>query len=208
MSLDILVKCFPFAKKSDLEKYHGAIVDTFKKFDINTPLRQAAFLSQCAHESGNFSAVVENLNYSKEALVRVWPRHFSTIEFAAPYHRKPEKIANRAYRNRMGNGDEASGDGWKYRGRGVIQVTGKTNYSICGKALNVDLIAQPELLQTPMYAILSAGWFWDSNKLNALADKEDTLAVTKRINGGTHGLEDRKMKLLIAKRILLTSGAI
>lgn len=208
MSLDILVRAVPSAKKETLEKYYDAFVATFLKFNINTPLRQAAFLAQCAHESGSFTATVENLNYSKEALVKVWPKHFASVAFATAYHRQPEKIANRAYRDRMGNGDEASGDGWRYRGRGFIQLTGKNNYAAYGKAIGVDTVKQPELIEQPLHIVMSAGWFWNTNSLNSLADKEDTLGITKRINGGTHGLEDRKSKYETARKVLVASGAI
>lgn len=208
MSIDKLAKAFPLAKRENLEKYYDGILETLKKFDISTPQRQAAFLAQCAHESANFSAVVENLNYSKEALVKVWPKHFPSIAFATAYHRNPQKIANRAYRDRMGNGPEESGDGWRYRGRGFIQVTGKNNYTLCGKALGLDLVSTPELLEDPKYIVLSAGWFWNANGLNAFADKEDIVNMTKRINGGTHGLEDRLKKYNEAKKVFLDSGKL
>ena len=208
MSIAKLVKAFPGAKKHILETYHSAILQACEQFELDTIERQAAFLSQCAHESGNFNSIVENLNYSAEALVKVWPKHFPNITFAKPYHRKPEKIANRAYRNRMGNGNEASGDGYRYRGRGFIQVTGRSNYEACGEALGIDLVSNPELLEQPEYVVLSAGWFWSDNSLNALADKEDIVGLTKRINGGTHGLEDRKSKYATAKKALTELGKL
>jgi putative chitinase len=204
----ILMLAIPGARREVLEKYLNHILETFEKFDLSTIERQAAFLSQCAHESANFSQVVENLNYSKEALLRTWPKHFADINFATPYHRNPQMIANRAYRNRMGNGDEASGDGWKYRGRGFIQITGKNNYRVCGDALDIDLMASPELLETSKYAVLSAGWFWHVNHINDLADDENTLEVTRRINGGTNGLTDRISKYDTAKKALLLYGKL
>jgi putative chitinase len=192
LTLEQLVKAFPKAKESRLEELMSGFEETFQLFDINTPKRQAAFLAQTAHESGNFNFMVENLNYSAEALDRVFPKYFKNAgRDAQEYHRQPEKIANVVYANRMGNGDEASGDGFRFRGRGLIQVTGRTNYSLCGEALGADLIAEPELLETPAGACLSAGWYWGTNGLNELADAEDIKAMTKRINGGYIGLEDR-----------------
>ena len=176
------------------------------RFGINTPQRAAAFIGQCAHESGNFTALSENLNYKAESLMRVWPRHFPTPEVAAQYHRQPEKIANRAYANRMGNGPEASGDGWKYRGRGLIQLTGKDNYRLASDALSVDLVATPDLVTQPDMAALTAAWFWNKNRLNDLADKGDTVAISKRINGGTHGLDDRLQRTSTALALLTLPG--
>jgi putative chitinase len=164
----------------------------FETFGIETPEQQASFLGQCAHESANFTALTENLNYKAESLCKVWPKRFPTLESAQPYHRNPEKIANKVYSSRMGNGDEASGDGWKYRGRGLIQLTGKSNYEAFGKAIDVDVVSDPDLVETNIYAALSAGWFWSTNRLNEIAS--DITAVTKKINGGTHGLEDRIAK--------------
>lgn len=176
---------------------------TFEKFGIDTRVRQAAFIGQCKHES-KFNILVENLNYSKEALCRIWPKRFPTIESAEQYHRQPEKIANKVYANRMGNGDEKSGEGWLYRGRGLIQLTGKNNYASASTGLNVGdlLIAYPEVVATPLYACLTAGWFWNENKLNELADKKDWVALTKKINGGMIGLEERIKYIEESIRIL------
>lgn len=173
------------------EEWIDAINETFDRFDINTPERQACFLGQCAHESAGFTALKENLNYSAEGLTKVWPKRFPSLDAAQPYHRNPEKIANKVYADRMGNGDEDSGEGFKYRGRGLIQLTGKDNYRACGEALGVDLVEDPDQVSSPKYAALSAGWFWDKNKLNQYADANDMTTLTKRINGGTHGMEDR-----------------
>ena len=170
-------------------KWEEALNETFQKYDINTPLRQAAFIGQCHHESGNFKFVKENLNYSAKALMATWPSRFPTPEVAAEYERNPEKIANKVYSGRMGNTND--GDGAKYIGRGLIQVTGKENYTHCGEALGVDLITNPELLEQPKYAALSAGWFWNKKGLNSLADSKDYKTMTQRINGGTLGLDDR-----------------
>jgi len=167
---------------------------TMVRFNINTPMRQAMFLSQIAHESGGFRHVSENLNYSASALRRVFGKYFPTDEMAYEYARKPEKIANRVYANRMGNGNEASGDGWKYRGRGLIQLTGKNNYLSFSLAADNNSFIDPGLLTEPEYAAMSAGWFWQDNGLNVLADTGDVRAVTRRINGGYNGLADRQKK--------------
>jgi putative chitinase len=173
------------------EEWIDAINETFDRFDISTPERQASFLGQCAHESAGFTALKENLNYSAEGLTKVWPKRFPSLDAAQPYHRNPEKIANKVYADRMGNGDEESGEGFKYRGRGLIQLTGKDNYEACGEALGADLVNDPDQVSSPKYAALSAGWFWDKNKLNQYADANDMTTLTKRINGGTHGIDDR-----------------
>ena len=171
------------------EQWVDAINTTFETFGIDTPEQQASFLGQCGHESNGFTALVENLNYKAESLCKVWPKRFPSLEAAQPYHRNPEAIANKVYADRMGNGDEDSGEGFAYRGRGLIQLTGKLNYQACGDALGVDLVSDPDLVSTPMYAALSAGWFWHTHHLNSIA--ENITAVTKKINGGTIGLEDR-----------------
>ena len=159
-------------------------------FEINTAQRVAAFIAQTAHESGGYRALSENLNYSGDALCRVWPKHFNE-ENKEQYHRNPEAIANRAYRNRMGNGDEESGEGWAYRGRGLIQLTGKDNYSRFAAYAEMAVEQAPEYIETPRGAVHSACWFWYSNDLNTYADAGDFVGMTKRINGGTIGLEDR-----------------
>jgi putative chitinase len=164
------------------------------KRDITTPQRQAMFLSQLAHESGNFRFVVENLNYSADALRRVFGKYFPTDALANQYARQPERIANRVYASRMGNGDEASGDGWKYRGRGLIQLTGKDNYASFSLQADNNALVEPDLVAEPKLAVESAGWYWATNRLNQLADTGDVKAVTRRINGGYNGLEDREAK--------------
>jgi putative chitinase len=183
-------------------KWLQPLEDTFAKYDINTPERQAAFIGQCAHESGNFKTLEENLNYKPEALMRVWPSRFPDLATAMKYAHNPEAIANKVYGGRMGNGPEETGDGWKYHGRGLIQLTGKENYANCGSGIGVDLLSNPNLLNTPEYAALSAGWFWNKKGLNALADAGDFETMTKRINGGTLGLEDRKAKIAKALSVL------
>jgi putative chitinase len=183
-------------------KWLQPLEDTFAKYDINTPERQAAFIGQCAHESNNFKTLEENLNYKPEALMRVWPSRFPDLAIAMKYAHNPEAIANKVYGGRMGNGVEESGDGWKYHGRGLIQLTGKENYANCGSGIGVDLLSNPGLLNTPEYAALSAGWFFNKKGLNALADAGDFETMTKRINGGTLGLEDRKAKIAKALSVL------
>jgi putative chitinase len=168
-----------------------------EKFGIDNPLKLSHFLSQCAHESGNFKFVRENLNYSADGLRKIFPKYFPTIEAANKYARQPEKIANKVYANRMGNGDEASGDGWKYKGAGYIQLTGKDNYAAFDKFVDDDIMANPDLVATK-YPLTSAAFFFHKNKLWDICDKghgdDVVLAVTKRVNGGTHGLADRQEK--------------
>lgn len=174
-----------------------------EKFGINTPARKSAFLAQIAHESQGLKALTENLKYSAEGLLKTFKKYFKTDSDAQSLARNEEKIANRVYAGRMGNGNEQSGDGWKFRGRGLIQLTGKENYQKCGTALGVDLVNNPDLVSTPQYAALSAAWFWSVNGINELADKGDLLAMTKRINGGTIGLEERKKLYDTASSVLI-----
>lgn len=188
--------------KLDITKLKGHIPDTVlsqiptvtDKFQINNPLRLCHFLAQCAHESGGFKATQENLNYGAKGLLGIFKKYFPTEAKALEYERKPEKIANLVYADRMGNGSEASGDGWKFRGRGYIQLTGKVNYKAFDMIVDDDILSAPDLVATK-YPLLSAAWFWDSRKLNLTADKgsseEIVKLVTKVVNGGTHGLDDR-----------------
>ena len=171
--------------------WEAALNTTFDRFDISHPLRQAAFIGQAAHESGNFKMLVENLNYRAETLMKVWPKRFPTLEFAKQYERDPKKIANSVYANRMGNRDEASGDGFRFRGRGLFQTTGHAGYYHAGQALGEDFVMQPDLVATPQYAALTAGFFWFTHKLNQYADSRDYKMMTKKINGGFIGLDDR-----------------
>lgn len=198
------------ARVKDPGKWLDAVVEACTRFQINTPKRIAAFLAQTAHESGGYTMLEENLNYSADTMAVVWPNRFAEMgpdkkpikengknkpnKFALALHRKPEMIANVVYSNRMGNGTIESGEGWKYRGRGLKQLTGKDNYTRCGKSLGVDLVERPELLLNPQYAALSAGWFWDSNRLGDFADRDDFVGMTKKINGGTIGLADREAR--------------
>jgi len=169
-----------------------ALNATFERFDISTPLRQAAFIGQAGHECGNFRILEENLNYRAETLMKVWPKRFPTLEFAKQYERNPKKIANSVYANRMGNRDEASGDGFRFRGRGAFQTTGHAGYYHAGQALGEDFVMNPDLVATPTYAALTAGFFWDTHKLNQYADSRDYKTMTKKINGGYIGLADRE----------------
>ena len=186
----------------NLEKLKGHIPDSviaqlpdvISTYKIDTALRLSHFLAQTGHESAQFKAVSENLNYGAKGLRGIFGKYFPTDALAAAYERKPEKIANRVYASRMGNGDEASGDGYKYRGRGYLQITGKSNYESVSKDLGVDFVKNPDLVAT-QYPLLSAAWFWNKNGLNAIADKgaddATVTSVTKRVNGGTIGLPDR-----------------
>jgi putative chitinase len=181
-------------------KWLQPLEDTFAKYDISTPQRQAAFIGQCAHESANFKTLQENLNYSAEGLMKTWPSRFPTKEIADQYARQPIKIAGKVYNGRMGNTSEEEAS--KYLGRGLIQLTGKENYEHCGNAIGVDIIGNPNLLIEPEYAALSAGWFWNKKGLNSLADSGDIDTMTKRINGGLHGIDDRKAKIAKALSVL------
>lgn len=179
-------------KNQYLDYWFNALNEILPEYDINTPERVAAFIAQCAHESGGFKFLQENLNYKAASLRRVFPKYFPDDAIAAAYANKPQMIANRIYANRMGNGDETSNDGWTYRGRGLIQLTGKNNYTFFAASIDTPLEEVSEYLETFEGAVQSACFFWDQNKLNQWADARDILTLTKRINGGTIGLEDRK----------------
>ena len=178
-------------KNPYVDQWYEAISEILPEYEITTPQRVAAFLAQCAHESGGFVFLKENLNYKAASLRRVFPKYFPNDEIAAQYAGKGEMIANRVYANRMGNGDEASGDGFRYCGRGLIQLTGKNNYTFFAGSLDIPVEEASEYLQTFEGAVQSACFFWEQNKLNQWADAGDILTLTKRINGGTIGLEDR-----------------
>jgi putative chitinase len=174
-----------------IDHWFHALDEILPEYEINTPQRVAAFLAQCAHESGNFKFLKENLNYKAESLLKVFPKYFKTIDEARAYEKKPEKIANRIYGNRMGNGDESSGDGFRYCGRGLIQLTGKENYSWFAASLEIPVEEASEYLETFEGAVQSACWFWETNNLNVQADAGDIKLMTRKINGGYIGLEDR-----------------
>ena len=173
------------------EQWVDALNETFQRFNILTPLQQASFIGQCGHECGNFKTLEENLNYKAETLMKLWKTRFPTIEIANEYARNPKKIANKVYASRMGNRDESSGDGYRFRGRGCIQLTGHANYFHAGQACGEDFVMNPDFVATPKYAAMTAGWFWDTHKLNKFADIRDFTMMTKKINGGTIGLNDR-----------------
>jgi putative chitinase len=172
-------------------KWVDPLNETFERFGITTKNQQACFIGQCSHESGNFKMLEENLSYKAATLMRVWPKRFPTLEMANQYSGQPRLIANKVYSGRMGNRDEASNDGWMMRGRGLVQLTGADNYHHASKALGVDLVTQPDLVATPKYAALTAGWFWSTHKCNAPADALDHQRLTKIINGGSIGLDAR-----------------
>ena len=196
------------AKIKNPEKWLDAVVATCQEFEINTPQRIAGFLAQTSHESGGYTMLSENLNYRAATLAACWPNRFAVVgadkkpikengklvptAVANAIAGKPELIANLVYSSRMGNGPAESGEGWKFRGRGLKQLTGKDNYTRCGNALGVDLVENPDLLLEPMYAARSAGWFWKSNNLSSFADAGDIKGMTKKINGGLIGYEQRQ----------------
>ena len=178
-------------KNPYIDQWCSALNKLLPDYGIDTPQRVAAFLAQCAHESGGFVFLKENLNYRAASLRKVFPKYFPTDELAQQYEKQPEKIANRIYGSRMGNGDEASGDGFRYCGRGLIQLTGKNNYEAFADSIETPVEEIPAYLETFEGAVQSACWFWETNNLNRFADTNDILTMTKRINGGTIGLEDR-----------------
>ena len=186
----------------NLDHWYESLCEILPDYDINTVQRVSAFLAQCAHESGGFRAIKENLNYKAESLCKVWPRLFPNIDIARQYAMQPERIANRAYGNRMGNGPEESGDGWKFCGRGLIQLTGKDNYTRYAASTEQTLDEASEHLTTFEGCVQSAAWFWEANNLNQYADSGDILTMTKRINGGTLGLEDRQKHYTHAIHVL------
>ena len=184
----------------DAAKWYTPLIDMFARYNINTIQRQASFIGQCQHESNNFKTLEENLHYSADGLMRTWSSRFPSRDVAEKFAQNPEKIANKVYAGRMGNTQD--GDGWAYHGRGLIQLTGRDNYKNCGAAVGMDLINHPELLMQPNGASLSAGWFCNKHGLNDLADARDYETMTKRINGGTLGLDDRIAKINKALEIL------
>lgn len=193
-----LKKIYPNSTEGNRLKYLNYIIYYATIYDINTIERMAAFLAQIGHESGQLSVVEESLNYSAERLFAVFPKYFKTLDIAKEYARKPQKIANKVYADRGGNGKESSGDGWKYRGRGLLQVTLKDNYKLFDEwvtdvPMGCDFVDSPELLTEPQYAVLSAFWYWDKHNLNKYADlSEDNFKkITKIINGGLNGYADR-----------------
>ncbi|BCM26298.1 glycoside hydrolase family 19 protein [Methyloradius palustris] len=197
ITADALKKAFPLCAAPD--DWVKALAPAMEKYAINSPARIASFLAQTGHESSQFNRLVEGLNYKTALrLTKVWPKRFPDEASALPYVNNEEKLANLVYAKRLGNGDSSSGDGYKFRGRGIIQITGRSNYADAGKALGLDLVNQPDLLLQKSHAAMSAAWFWSSRGLNALADDrtddndlEDFTEITKRINGGSVGLSER-----------------
>ena len=192
LTKDQLKKLLP--KNPYIDNWHSALSQLLPEYNINTPQRIAAFVAQCAHESGNFMVLRENLNYRAPTLRKIFPKYFPTDAMANEYASKPNKqeaIANLVYANRMGNGGPESGDGWRYAGKGLIQLTGKDNYTWFAASLQISVEEASEYLLTFEGAAQSACWFWETNNLNQWADKGDIVTLTKRINGGTIGLDDR-----------------
>lgn len=207
ITLELLQKLCPKTKVNVLQVYAEPLHEVAEYYDMYVNMhRAAAFVAQTAHESGGFNFVKENLNYSAKGLMTTFKKYFPTEELAKQYERKPEKIANRVYANRMNNGDEASGDGYKFCGRGLIQLTGRANYTKFAEDLGISLDETVAYLETPAGAVSSAGWFWDNNNLNQYCDKDDFVTLTKRINGGTIGLEDRKHHYHLALDLLEHHG--
>jgi putative chitinase len=203
ITLNILKTICPKTKPTILEKYVEPINTVGEYYEMfENPKRIAGFLAQVAHESGGFTAIKENLNYSAKGLMTTFKKYFPDEATAKQYEKKPEKIANRVYANRMKNGDEASGDGYRFCGRGLIQLTGRDNYTKFAQALDMSIDDTVAYLETPNGALVSAAWFWDNNKLNQYCDRDDFVTLTKRINGGTIGLEDRKHHYQIALNAL------
>jgi putative chitinase len=202
MSILSLQQLKQMVKNPHVDHWHEALDQLLDDYDINTPLRVAHFVAQCAHESGNFVFIKENLNYKAASLQKIFAKYFPTAELAAQYANKPERIANRIYANRMGNGNEASGDGYRYCGRGLIQLTGKDNYTFFAGSLDIPVEEASDYLATFEGAAQSACWFWEQNNLNRFADANDTKGLTKAINGGYIGLSDREKHTEHALHIL------
>lgn len=193
INLQKFKEVFPYCKNAD--SMVNLLDNILNSSGIDTKERVNMFLAQCGHESGGFTITVENLNYSAKGLRSTFPKYFKSESEALIYERKPEKIANRVYADRIGNGPESSGDGWKYRGRGYIMITGKSNYQEFSKYSGIDVVSNPDLISTDVsVSIKSAIWFWNKNNLNTYCDKGDFIGLTKRINGGTNGLADREIK--------------
>lgn len=203
ITVDLLQQLCPKTKRSVLELYAEPIHEVCEYYDMYDNLNRAAgFVAQIAHESGGFNFVKENLNYGAKGLMGTFKKYFPTEDIAKQYERQPEKIANRVYANRMSNGDESSGDGYRFCGRGLIQLTGRANYTKFAADLGISIEETVAYLETPAGAVSSAGWFWDQNNLNQYCDANDFVTLTKRINGGTIGLEDRQHHYQLALKLL------
>ena len=203
ITVDLLQQLCPKTKRNVLELYAGPIHEVCAYYDMYDNMNRAAgFVAQIAHESGGFNFVKENLNYGAKGLMGTFKKYFPTEDLAKQYERQPEKIANRVYANRMSNGDESSGDGYRFCGRGLIQLTGRANYTKFAEDLGISIEETVAYLETPAGAVSSAGWFWDQNNLNQWCDKNDFVTLTKRINGGTIGLADREHHYHLALKLL------
>ena len=199
ITLELLQHMCPQTHQSILEMFVQPLNDVAKHYDmLENPKRVAAFVAQVAHESAGFTATQENLKYKAASLMKTFHKYFPTMALALAYERKPEKIANRVYANRMGNGDENSGDGWMFHGRGLIQLTGRDNYTRFANAIGKSVEDTTTYMETATGATASAGWFWHVNKLNAYCDSDNFVMLTRRINGGTIGIDDRKRLYLLA----------
>lgn len=201
LTIEKLAQIAPKTKRETLEKYVTPLNNALTAIGAKSKKHMAAFLAQVMHESGELVFVVENLNYGAEGLLKVFGKYF-TQSSAVTYARKPEMIANRVYANRMGNGDERSGDGWKFRGRGLIQITGRNNYTAFAKSFNMTVDQAVDFAMTPTGAVATASWFWISNKLNRFVDADDFVGLTKAINGGTNGIEHRTKLYELAMKVL------
>lgn len=208
ITADQLKAALPNCKNPEI--WVEALIPAFEKYSITSHERIASFLAQIGHESGQFNVLEEKLSYTAARLMKVWPKRFPTLAIARKYERNPEKLANFVYANRIGNGPESSGDGYRFRGRGLVQLTGRSNYVSASQALGIDLVAHPELLSEPAVAAMSAAWFWATRGLNELADDqtgdndlEDFTTITKRINGGTVGLQERFQLFKSAEQTLM-----
>jgi putative chitinase len=206
MTIEQLTLAFPHATASSLALYGQALIDAMVAAEINTPLRERHFLAQVGHECDDLNRLSEDLNYSAEALYRVWPTRFGG-GLAAHYAHDPERIANRAYAGRLGNSVETSGDGWRFRGRGLIQITGRENYEEYSVWASYNVVANPDILLSaddpgPRLCVGTAPWFWAAHRLNALADHDDCESITRRVNGGLMGLPDRVARVASIKEAL------
>lgn len=202
LTVETFKRAVPNLTSENAGKYIIALNETLQRYNINTPLRVAHFLSQAGHESASFSVMSENLNYSVKGLMDVFRKYFDSEQKARQYARQPQKIANKVYANRLGNGNEASGDGWRYRGKGCIQITGKINHELYGKNIGVDFVSNPELLLSLPYVIDCAGWYFSVMNLLPVCDNDNVKVLTRKINGGYHGYDDRVKRLMIAKTAL------
>jgi putative chitinase len=207
IDLGLLVEVIPERPSAELRPWVDPIRQACWKWDIGTVREVAAFIAQAAHESGGFEKLEEGLSYSAGRLMQVWPRRFSTLAIANRYARNPQALANFVYANRMGNGPPESGDGWRFRGAGVFQLTGRSNHTRCAKALGIPLSEFPAFIRTPLGAAMSAGWFFYDNDLHRYANSPGIEDETQRINGGLHGLADRRTRFNEAVAYLIRRGA-